>query len=145
MSSNTITIMAGAVVLAVLILLGINLIPFFSTSQKKVLISLNDTNGMAVVHNGTPYTLNFEQQNSAMEYINRAVFVKKSDYANRKKNFEVEKITVYRFKKPEVDIFPIDLADKNLIFSAPAWSQEYYFMDLSAGGFQRLLISSFDP
>lgn len=144
MNSNTISIMAGAVVLAALVLLGLNLTPFFSHKEQKVLISLNDTNGMTVVHNGKPYTLNFEQQNSAMEYINRSVFVKKSDYEKRKKNFEVEKIIVYRFKNPEVDIFPIDLADRNLIFSAPTWSQEYYFMDLSAGGFQRLLASSFD-
>jgi len=144
-TSNSILIMTGLVVFAVFVLLFVNLIPFFSTTPPANFISLNDVRGSAVMHAQKPFTLNFEQQNQLVDYLNRTVTVKKSDYSQPDKNLGVQSITIYRFKAPDLEITPIAISDKNVVFSAPEKNPDFYFMDLSAGSLLKLLQSSFDP
>lgn len=137
--------MTGMVVAGILILLFLNISPGLFPQKQAGYISLNDVRGSAVFHNGKAFTLNFEEQTNLVDYLNRAVLVKKKDYSNPSKNFPFEKITLYLFKNADVEIFPIDSSNQNLVLNIPAWNQEFYFMDLSGGYLQKLLNSSFDP
>lgn len=136
--------MTAAALLAALLLLAINLVPVFSMPAKQTYISLNNVRGSAVIYQQKPFTLNFRQQNELIDILNRAVFVKKSDYLNSKKDFNFDKIVIYPFIGDAIEIQPIDYSESNLIFSAPAWNQEFYMMELSAGSLQEIINSSHD-
>lgn len=144
MKKSTIFMMTAAVILAALLLLAINLIPLFSTPAKQTYIPLNNVRGSAVIYDKKPFTLNFDQQNELVDIMNRAVLVKKSDYTNARKDLGFDKIVIYPFSGNLIEIQPIDYVEHNLVFSAPAWNNEYYMMELSAGTLQRLIQSAHD-
>lgn len=144
MKNSTIVMMTVAVVLASLLLLALNFIPLFSMPAKQTYIALNNVRGSEVVYKKTPYTLNFEQQNGIVDIFNRAVFVKKSDYPQAQEDLGFDKIVIYPFKGNLIEIKPISYSERNLVFSAPGWSNEYYMMELSAGSLQNIINSSHD-
>ena len=146
MSNNTIVILTVLMITAIIVLLLVNLKPFFSLpTQKKEYISLNDIRGSAVLHDKKPFTLNFEEQNQLADYLNRLVFVKKTDYANTNKKFDFEKVVIYPFNTHDIEMIPVDTIDQNLVLNVPALNSEFYLMDLSGGYLLKLINGSFDP
>jgi hypothetical protein len=108
-------------------------------------LKYNDVRGMAVSHNQLLYTLNFKQQNTVIEILNKAVrVVGVKPGKHQKPNFD--KIVVYQFNhQPDLNIHPIAYVEKNLVFTVPEWDKEGYFMELSEGDLETLLSQSFDP
>lgn len=136
--------MTIAVVIGAFTLIFLNLSPFFSASEKNTYIAMNNVRGAAVIYKQKPYTLNFEQQTKLIDIMNRAVLVKKSDYAKEKKTFSFDEILIYPFAGSPIELKPIDSVERNIVFSVPLWSQDYYLMELSAGSLQDLIDSTHD-
>lgn len=145
MKQSTLYLMTAAVVIGVLALLVIN---FYPVSVPDVTSSgppPAEVRGMSVFHKGIPYTLNFEQQSLANDALFHAVEVKKADYKPVKEGFPFEKIVVYRFNAPDVEIFPIQYVEGNLVFSSPMLNNNAYYMELSGGAFTKMITNSYDP
>lgn len=126
-------------------------------------ISPNDVQGMAVEHNNLLYTLNFEQQNALVDIFNRAIPVTQEsiDARNAKLNTppEIQKIIIYRFSGPAIEIKPIAYIAKstsaldrsqsdfraNLVFSAPAWNPHGLLEEAASDEMHHILHNTYDP
>lgn len=146
MNNQTLIWMTAAVVVGIAILLAINLNNHLrgTTQNHEVYIKPGDVRGSAIEYKGKLFTLNFDQQNHLLDYLNAAVPVKKSDYQKAVNTTNISKILIYRFKEPDIEITPIGLEGKNLVFSAPAWNDSSYLLDLSGGQLNSLLQEAYD-
>ena len=91
-------------------------VPYFyilSQQAKDLWLPYNQVQGMAVEFNEQPYTLNFEQQKKIIAILNQAIPI---DDHSAKEPFDYDKLIVYRFDEPFLEIFPIRKHDKKLIF-----------------------------
>lgn len=145
MGNRWIYFMTGVAIIGIALLLFLNVNPSFFAQKPSNFISLSEVRGSSVTYKGKPFTLNYKEQTELVDYINRSTFVQKKDYTQKKQQFSFEKITLYLFNKPDVEIFPIDAVNQNLILNIPAWNREFYFIDLSGGYLLKLINSAFDP
>ncbi len=104
-----------------------------------------DVRGMAVEHKGLLYTLNFDQQNQFLKYLNSSLPVSKTDYQNINETLPFSKILIYTFNSPDVEISPIGYKEDNLVFFAPNWNTNSYMIELSGGELKKLLGQTYDP
>ena len=147
MKNSTVIAMTALVLVAIGALLFMNLAPYasFKEAPSSSLVSNSEIRGIAVVHRGVPFTLNFDEQKVAVDSVMRAVTVKKADYPEVKGPFDFDKIIIYRFNAPEIELFPIQFPEQNLVFSMPPINKDKYYMELSGGEFKRMISQSFDP
>jgi hypothetical protein len=132
------------VLVAIAALFAINLTQIFEgDSPAQNYLKFNHVRGMAVRHKQLLYTLNFDQQNDVIQFLNRSVRLEAIKTEGQIKP-EIDKIIVYLFEEPsKIEITPIAYIDRNLIYSAPQWG-EGYFMDVSDGQLQHLLSQTYD-
>lgn len=145
MKNPALVMMTALVLLGVAVLMMLNYAPKISSSQDATATGLPplEVKGMAVVHQGKPFTLNFDQQKLATDAIAKAVKVKKSDFT-QSKDLNFDKIIIYRFNAPDLDLIPIQYQEKNLVFEVPSLNTDSYFMELSGGSLQNMINHSFD-
>lgn len=152
MSKNTIYALVALVILAILILFGLN---FYSSmdpkapapttssaansNSKELRINKNQVKGMAVEKEGKIYNLNMKQQAEALAFLDRAEPVDKKDYPNKDPKIGFNRIIVYRFNLPDIIITPITHENKNLVFEIPQLSTNSYMMEFSGGEFTNLI------
>lgn len=145
MKNPALVFMTALVLLGVATLMMLNYAPKMSTIQDATAEGLPplEARGMAVVHQGKPFTLNFDQQKLANDALTKAVKVKKSDYS-KDKALNFDKIVIYRFKGPDLEIIPVQYSENNLVFEIPSVSNDHYFMELTGGSLQNMINHSFD-
>lgn len=146
MSNRTFLLLTLAVLAGVAILVVLN-VSYILTGEppNEVYLKYNNVRGMAVARNQLLYTLNFEQQNSVIEMLNRSVPIVELKAGQRQKP-DIEKLIVYQFEnQPDITLTPITYVNGNLVFSVPQWVQGGYLMDLSDGDLQKLLAQTYDP
>lgn len=143
MSNNTLYYLLGLALVAMAALLAIRLSPSSGTFQPQKYIERGDVRGSAVVKQGYPYTLNFDQQTAMLEDFNQAIPVGEKPFKINP-NMPYSKIVIYRFNANPIEITPIDFDGKDLIFSAPEWNKEGYMRDISEGALNRLLNKAYD-
>lgn len=143
-SSTNMTLLTIALA-AILVLFGVNLITHIKPEIKEteetsgtLLLNRADIRGMAVDKEGKIFTLNQQQQNQAVTYINRMRPVNKNDYPT-KDTFEFTQLILYRFNKRDVVLIPIAFQDKNLVFDIPALGSSSYMLDRSDGALYDLI------
>lgn len=146
MNNRTLIVLTLLVIVGMLILLGLNLTPILTEQpDNQVYLKYNDVRGMAVSHNQLLYTLNFKQQNTVIDILNKAVPTDEIKSGKRQQP-NIDKIVVYLFdNKPDLIISPIAYVDKNLFFTVPQWQQNGFLMELSEGRLQELLSQTYDP
>ena len=131
--------------LSILVLFGININAISSGKppQGKYL-KYNQVRGIAVRHNQTLYTLNFQQQNALIDLLNES-FKVASIKEGPRQNPNVDRIVVYQFdNKPDLIITPITYIEDDLIFSVPEWNENGYLLDISEGRLKKLLSETYD-
>jgi hypothetical protein len=147
MSNRTLIYSTLFVILGMVILLALNMTSILTGEPiNQTYLKYNNVRGMAIRHDQLLYTLNFQQQNSVIELLNKSILLTKETPANGEKaNFD--RIIVYQFNgKPDILIKPIGYdSNKNLLFSMPQISSEGNFMELSEGDLQSLLSQTYDP
>jgi hypothetical protein len=120
-------------------------------------ISPNDVRGIAVEHNKTLYTLNFDQQNALLDIFNRASPITKTAADERKITFknpaQIEKIVIYRFKLPDIEIRPVgyaankqskDQEHAHMVFFYPEWNAEGFLEEAAPNEMNTLLLKTYD-
>lgn len=145
MTNTTLVAMTSLVIVAIGTLLAINFIPKASLEVTEKGLPPLEVRGMAVVHKGIPFTLNFEQQQLAANALLKADKVEKSKYPEIKRPLNFDKIIIYRFNASDLEIFPIQFEENNLVFSAPQLNKNYYYLELSGGALKNMIQSSYDP
>lgn len=144
-NSSTITLLTIALS-AILVLFGVNFITFFQPATKgnqegvvgNLTVALNEVKGIAIEKGKELFTLNQKQQNEALTLINRMRPVDKGDYPIKEK-FEFTRIIIYRFNKPDIDLFPIANQKEGLVFNVPILNSSSYLLDMSGGQFYDLI------
>lgn len=145
MSDRAIYWLTGLVVICMIALLLLNSVPLIWSPPKEKYIKYNDVRGMAIEHHQKLYTLNFQQQNEVIGYINKSIPVPQSSVKNVKSKLDYTKIIIYRFNAPDMILMPIEYNDNNLIFSNPELNPSGLMRDTSRGGLKNVLANTFDP
>lgn len=144
MSNKTLLylILASVVVMGVFFLT--NFVSLVSPMKKKDdLFSAYDISGMAIVHHKQPFTLNFEQQNAVIEALNNALAIGSQPFGLKEQKPEFEKIVVYRFKEPSIDIIPLSYIKDNLVFSLST-DPGRQLRENTNGSLKKLLTETYD-
>lgn len=146
MTNRTLLYLTLLVLVGIAILFALNMTSILTGQpEDQTYLKYNNVRGMAVSHNQLLYTLNFQQQNSVIDILNKAVRVVGVKPGKRQKP-TFERMVVYQFDgQPDVLINPIAYVDKNLVFSIPQWEKDNYLMELSEGDLQQLLSQTYDP
>jgi hypothetical protein len=145
MTNKTLWILTGSLVLAMCLLFGLNLAFILSGKpENQSYIRYNEVRGSAVAYNQKLFTLNFQQQNELISMLNHSVKVLESKPGNQEKPL-IEKIVIYQFEnKPDLIIEPLTYLNGNLVYAAPLWSKNEYFMELSEGALKKLINTTYD-
>lgn len=143
MTNRSLFFLSGIAVFAILALFLLKLSPSSLSAVPEKYISHNDVRGSAIIYNDLPYTLNFEQQQNLIRYLNMAIPVGVKAFKIND-NLPVKKIIIYRFNAPQIELSLITYDGKDVIFSAPNWNPGGYLRDVSDGEFRKLLEGAHD-
>ncbi len=129
-----------------LLLLVLRFLPSTTTSTSNTTYITNmDVRGMAVEHKGALYTLNFDQQNRVLPYLNEAIPVSKTNFQEINETLSFSKLVIYTFKGPDIEINPIGYWEDNLVFFAPTWNPSSYLIEISGGQLKSVMAQTYDP
>lgn len=130
------------IIVGILFLFGMNVPIFFqnkNTQKTQELFSLENIKGMAIEHKSKLYTLNFNQQTQMVRLLNNNQL---STYAKKTpEKLDFEKIVVYRFNQPDLEIVPLAFEQSQLLFAVDG----KVFEELSNGKLKQLLTETYDP
>jgi hypothetical protein len=121
--------LTGIVAGLIAVIFVFTLIELFTSYRSNTYFNPNQVRGMAVFHNAIPYTLNFDQQNEVLNYLNEAIVVQEKGNVEKA---PFDKIVIYRFEQPELALEPIGVLQDNIIFSASSWNGNGYRMTNSS-------------
>ncbi|CUI17119.1 conserved putative membrane protein [Candidatus Protochlamydia naegleriophila] len=146
MTNRTLIYLTVLVLIGMATLFAMNMTSILTGKpEDQTYLKYNHVRGMAISHNQMLYTLNFKQQNDVIEILNRTVRVVGVKPGKRQRP-NVDKIIVYQFNdQPDLVITPVAYVDNNLVFSAPAWNQDGFLMEISNGRLHQLLSQTYDP
>lgn len=116
-----------------------------ATTAPNDYVKISDIRGMSIEHKGIPYTLNFDQQNHVVSFLNDAIPVSKTNFQNIHETLPFSKLVIYTFNGPDIEVNPIGYWENNLVFFAPAWNQSSYLIEISGGQLKDTLAQSYDP
>lgn len=144
MKNRTIYYLAGIALLTIGILFLFNLSSMFINPFPEHYIGHNRIKGMAIQHDGILFTLNFSQQNEAVDLINQAVTTSATDSFKQQSQQDFQKLVIYRFNAPDITITPITMIDNSYIFSVPEFSENLLLKDTSQGRLKNVLSESYE-
>lgn len=140
--NNRILIYLTLIVLAgMAFLIGSNLATLFHIPATERFLKYNDVQGIEITHNDKPYLLNFTQQNGLVTLLNQALPTKETA---EKTAVNFSKITIYRFNAPTIELIPVTIKNKNLLFSQPEWNANGLLEETSNGELLSLISQTFD-
>lgn len=115
-------ILIGLGITALFLVVLLNVIPLFWSADTSRFIHQDQIAGMAVIHDGLPYTFNFDEQKRTIDILNRAIPL--ADYApvSDESPLEFTAFEIYRFDKDPLVIQPLGWVSQNLVFRAKEWS-----------------------
>lgn len=145
MSNRTLAFLTALVILSMMILLALNLTDLLTGQPpNQTYLKYNHVRGMAISHNQMFYTLNFKQQNTVIDILNRAVPITEIKPGKRQPP-NIDKLVIFQFLgKPDIELTAITYIDQDLIFSVPQWVPNGYLLELSEGDLQKLLSQTYD-
>jgi hypothetical protein len=143
-SNQTIVFMIFIVLSCISLILVLNVAEIFSSPLNEKYIAYNDVRGVAVEKNNLLYTLNFDQQNQLIEYLNMAMPVGKTALMQTKTPLNFTKIIVYRFNKSDLIMTPLEINNQDLVFSIPDWNPNGYIKDITLGKLNALIAETSD-
>lgn len=103
-------------------------------------LDYNQILGSEVEHAGLPFTLNFEQQNALITYLNEAQL----NMETHLESLPYSKLIFYRFNDSNIVITPLAYIGGNLLFSSPIWNNGHPLLEKSNGALKELLENTYD-
>jgi|GEM_PF-2219723 len=114
-----------------------NMTPLFLNQPKEKYLSYNGVSGVSIMYQNKLYTLNFNQQNHLLKYLNE---LQPSEKIDLNDYIGYEKMIIYRFNEPDLDLQPMGRdAEETLYFNIPDWNTEQYLADTSHGKLKQLI------
>lgn len=144
MNNKSLTYLTAIVLVGTTILLALNVMPIFWSPVNEKYIVYNDVRGMAVSHKGQLYTLNFDQQNEVIGLLNLTIKVGTQKLTPDIKKADFDRIVIYQFKGPDLDIIPVGINEDGILFSVPRWNTDGYMQDVSKKQFTTLIENAYD-
>lgn len=144
MSTRTLLILVALVIVSMGTVLTLIILPQIEGHSSERYIRLNDIHGMSVVYKGKEYTLNFDQQNEVALLLNPSISIAKEVSSQFLDPVPFEKIIIYLFNAPSIEIVPIGFKNDDLIYSVPAWNPNGYLKDVSNGTLKQTLLQTYD-
>jgi len=161
MKNRTTLIMTAAVLVGFAVIILINVAALFGIVPAKY-ISPNDVRGIAVEHQQKLYTLNFNQQNAVVTAFNNLFPITEGELKTRKidksPTTQVQKIIIYRFDEPDIEITPVGFIAKShslmstdpadafsYVFSIPAWHKQGFLEEAATDSLYKILSTTYDP
>lgn len=146
MSNRATGVMLFLVFTAIALLVIINTPGIFGSGPKDQILSRSSVLGMATLHGGKLYTLNFEQQNQVLDILNRSLKIATGRYLNSKQpKFGYDKLIIYLFDGKEISIVPITFENQQLIFQSPALNPNGLLRETGPGELNPLLMKTYPP
>lgn len=145
MNNRTLYTMTALVLLGIAVLFWTNIKSIIEGKPlSQTYLNYNEVRGVAVQYKGKPYTLNFEQQNQFIDYVNRFIPIEKIESKSDKKP-DFDSIIVYQFNnQPDITFKPVAFNEQNLIFSVPLLQKDGYLMDISEGKLNQFISKTHD-
>lgn len=112
-------------------------IPTTQKKEKNILLIPKEIQGSSITDNQKTYTLNFEQQNTLINWINQS-----EPFSGNLDSLEltsIEKITLHLFNKPDIDLYPSGLIENQFLFFSPTWKDKGQMIEPSKGKLKQLL------
>lgn len=144
-SNKIIFYLTCLVLVGIVIILALNFTEIFSSPKNEKYIAYNNVRGMAIEHRKLLYTLNFDQQNQVIDYINMSLPVGRVALTQSKEPLNFTKIIIYRFNKPDLIMTPVEVGNQNIVFFIPEWNPDGYIKDVTLGKLNNLIASTYDP
>lgn len=146
MSNRATGVMLFLVFIAFGLLVMINTPGIFRGATKDQILTRSSVLGMATLHEGKLYTLNFEQQNQVLDILNRSLKIDSDRYLSGKHpKFGYDKLIIYLFDGKEISITPIAFENQQLIFQSPALNSKGLLRETGPGELNPLLTKTFPP
>jgi hypothetical protein len=121
MSNRLVIWLATFCIASIAFLFFINSLSMIWSQPNEKFLSYNGVRGMAITHNDTLYTLNFEQQNTVIAQLNLSNPFETQDNLLQSPPFT--NLIVYLFNEPDVVLTPLGYNHESLVFSAPQWNK----------------------
>lgn len=112
-------------------------LPSIEGKEKKMLLNPKEVEGSSVTENQKTYTLNFEQQNTLIKWINQS-----ESFSGNMDSFQptsIEKITFHIFNQPDIDLYPSGLIENQFLFFSPSWKDKGQMVEPSKGVLKQIL------
>lgn len=144
-SNRALIYMTGLVLLGMAVLFLLNLKTIVTGQEGlQTYIKYNDVRGIAVKYNKLLYTLNFQQQNDTVRFLNQSVPKTNTDNSNREIP-DIQQIIIYQFEgKPDILITPIAYSNDMLVYACPQWNAKSLLIEMSQGRLRELLSQTYD-
>lgn len=142
MPRRLLIMLIAAVLVAMGTILAVNVTSHQKKADSERYIRLNDIRGLAVVHKGLEYPLNFKQQTEVALSLNRSVQADGPLPQMEAPSFD--KIVIYTFKNTTIELFPIGFKDGRFIYSAPLWDKAALTTETNNGLLKEVLLNSYD-
>ena len=146
MNSRTNTFLLTVVIVCIGIIFVLNFFGLYWDTGPKRFLTPTDVRGMAVEHNGKLFTLNFDQQNHVVAVLNQAVKVGSEKYFEAEDvDFGYERLLIYRFEEPDLEMTPLAFINQQLLFRLPEWNPNGLIRETGPGELDYLLSQTYDP
>lgn len=133
MDARSLTMMILAVVVGVGLLLLLNMMTLFQKDTTGHYLSRVEIRGIALIQKNKKIALSYDQQNDIIHMLNNATPIDKAMFPDAGTPTNIEKIIVYRFDQPEIEITPIKYAGNKFIFQQAQWNPKGWLTDTSNG------------
>lgn len=145
MSNRTLFNLSILMLVCIGALIIVNLSPFFLHRIPDKYISPREVQSIAVVYQNKPYTLNFDQQNQFLTYVNSAIKVAKDRFIGDLNKSHFERVILYRIGQPEITLDPAGITkENNLLWTVKEWNPDGYLLEQSDGKLLKLLNNAYD-
>ena len=144
--SNRLTFwLAGIVLGAMLLLFFIDYLELPTASSSHSFISLTDVDGVGIIHKGVEYTLNFEEQNTLIDSLNRAVHIERPRSIVSTSELPFSGIKIYPFKGDAIELKLVGISsDQECIFKLTNAGKTTYLKETTVGQLLNMLKNTYD-
>ena len=91
-------------------------------------LSAQNVEGVELYHDGSPYVLNFSQQQTFLLMLHNLEAIKQSDLKDFRPS-DKDKLVVYQFGGKTTELFVQGESEDRLVFVIPSWHKTLFFID----------------
>ncbi|MBA3720999.1 MAG: hypothetical protein H0W88_01190 [Parachlamydiaceae bacterium] len=145
MNNRMVGYLTALVILGIIVLFAVNFNAILKgQTAPQIYLKYNEVKGVGIKYKGKVYTLNFDQQNKVVDYLNLSIPIKNITTGLREPS-DIENIIIYQFdNKPDLTLTPVTYLNHQLVYSMPEWNSQENLIEQSNGKLQKLISETYD-